>query len=194
MINKALKFLENVGLSIYIPEQYNYQGLKPKKKFLLSNYIFTYFKEKVNYNLLYSSLYNLNPPKYKAKLVVIPDDQMDGMINYLESVYATSNFSDKKIGDTIEIGYGVLKVVGSIIVLNIKALAKAILSIDGDRSVCAILKYIAEELGDTHYFAFANGGDQNNDTIQKKSLCNKVGIVLINGLGDKIQSSSWFLK
>ena len=41
---------------------------------------------------------------------------------------------------------------------------------------------------------FANGGDQNNDTIPEKSICEKVGIKLIDGLGDKIQSSSWLLK
>ena len=42
--------------------------------------------------------------------------------------------------------------------------------------------------------AFANGGDQNNDTIPERSICEKMGIALIDGLGDKIQSSSWLLK
>ena len=41
---------------------------------------------------------------------------------------------------------------------------------------------------------FANGGDQNNDTIAEINICNKKGIVLIDGLGEKIQSSSWLLK
>ena len=40
---------------------------------------------------------------------------------------------------------------------------------------------------------FANGGDQNNDTIPESVICNKLGIILIDGLGDKIQSSSWLL-
>ena len=42
--------------------------------------------------------------------------------------------------------------------------------------------------------AFANGGDQNNDTIPERPICEKMGIALIDGLGDKIQSSSWLLK
>ena len=41
---------------------------------------------------------------------------------------------------------------------------------------------------------FANGGDQNNNSIPEKDICNKLGIKLIDGLGDKIQSSSWLLK
>ena len=41
---------------------------------------------------------------------------------------------------------------------------------------------------------FANGGDQNNDSIPEVSICKKLGIGLIENLGDKIQSSSWLLK
>jgi hypothetical protein len=41
---------------------------------------------------------------------------------------------------------------------------------------------------------FANGGDQNNDTIPEKPVCEELRIKLIDGLGDKIQSSSWLLK
>jgi len=41
--------------------------------------------------------------------------------------------------------------------------------------------------------AFANGGDQNNDTIPERLICEGLGIELIDGLGDKIQSSSWLL-
>jgi hypothetical protein len=41
--------------------------------------------------------------------------------------------------------------------------------------------------------AFANGGDQNNETIPESSVCMDLGLALIDGLGDKIQSSSWLL-
>lgn len=81
-----------------------------------------------------------------------------------------------------------------LIVSNIKAVDKAILSIDKDRTVCATLEKIANEFGASYYLAFANGGDQNNDTIPERSTCDAVGIALIDGLGDKIQSSSWLLK
>ena len=81
-----------------------------------------------------------------------------------------------------------------IIVSNIKAVDKAILSIDIDRSVCATIKMIAEKFGSEFDLGFANGGDQNNDTIPEKPVCEEMNVALIDGLGDKIQSSSWLLK
>ena len=80
-----------------------------------------------------------------------------------------------------------------IIVTNIKSVDEAILSIDQDRTVCATLKRIAEKYGGEYALAFANGGDQNNEIIPEREICNEAGINLIDGLGDKIQSSSWLL-
>ena len=58
-----------------------------------------------------------------------------------------------------------------IIVSNIKAVDRVILSIDKDRSVCKTIKSIADEFGDKFDLGFANGGDQNNDSIpEKKNL------------------------
>ena len=81
-----------------------------------------------------------------------------------------------------------------IIVSNIKAVDKTILSIDTDRTVCATIKMIAEQFGEEFELEFANGGDQNNDTIPEKPVCEEMNVTLIDGLGDKIQSSSWLLK
>ena len=81
-----------------------------------------------------------------------------------------------------------------LIVSNIKAVDKTILSIDQDRTVCATLKMIAEKFNFEFDLTFANGGDQNNETIPELGICEEVGINLIDGLGDKIQSSSWLLK
>ena len=80
-----------------------------------------------------------------------------------------------------------------IIVNSIKGVDKAILSIDKDRTVCETIKKIAKEYGEEYSLAFANGGDQNNDTIPEKPICEQLGVKLIDGLGDKIQSSSWLL-
>ena len=80
-----------------------------------------------------------------------------------------------------------------IIVNSIKGVDKAILSIDKDRTVCETIKKIAKEYGKEYNLAFANGGDQNNDTIPEKPICEQLGVKLIDGLGDKIQSSSWLL-
>ena len=81
-----------------------------------------------------------------------------------------------------------------IIVSNIKAVDKAILSIDSDRTVCKTIESIAEQFGSEFDLGFANGGDQNNDTIPEREVCEKNSVALIDGLGDKIQSSSWLLK
>lgn len=81
-----------------------------------------------------------------------------------------------------------------IIVSNIKAVDKAILSIDNDRTVCQTIKMIAEQFGEEYDLGFANGGDQNNDTNTEKPICEQMNVELIDGLGDKIQSSSWLLK
>ena len=81
-----------------------------------------------------------------------------------------------------------------LIVSNLKAVNKAVLSIDTDRTVCKTIEKIANEFGETYDLAFANGGDQNNDTIPERAICDTMGIALLDGLGDKIQSSSWLLK
>jgi len=80
------------------------------------------------------------------------------------------------------------------IVQNIKSVDEAIIAIDTDRTVVATLRLIHERFGNEYQLAFANGGDQNNDSIPEAGVCNNLGIELIDGLGDKIQSSSWLLK
>lgn len=79
------------------------------------------------------------------------------------------------------------------IVQNIKAVDKAFLSIDQDRTVCASIAHIHENFGSEYDLGFANGGDQNNNSIPEVPICRELGIELIDGLGDKIQSSSWLL-
>jgi hypothetical protein len=53
---------------------------------------------------------------------------------------------------------------------------------------------IAEHYGEEFDIGFANGRDQNNDTIPEKPICEEMNVALIDGLGNKIQSSSWLLK
>ena len=80
------------------------------------------------------------------------------------------------------------------IVSNIKSVDHCILSIDEDRTVCKTIEKIAQDFGTDYELSFANGGDQNNNTIPERSICDRLGISLFDGLGDKIQSSSWLLK
>ena len=79
------------------------------------------------------------------------------------------------------------------IVQNIKAVDNAIISIDKDRTVCASIRAIFETYGGQYQLGFANGGDQENNSIPEAPICKELGIRLIDGLGDKIQSSSWLL-
>jgi cytidyltransferase-like protein len=79
------------------------------------------------------------------------------------------------------------------IVESLRLVDKCFLSIDNDRTVIESIKMIFDQFGDEYQLAFANGGDQNNDTIPERSICEELGIELIDGLGAKIQSSSWLL-
>ncbi len=80
-----------------------------------------------------------------------------------------------------------------LIVENLKLVDKCYLSIDRDRTVIETIKLIFKNFSEQYNFAFANGGDQNNASIPERSICELLGIELIDGLGDKIQSSSWLL-
>lgn len=81
-------------------------------------------------------------------------------------------------------------------VLIIEELAitdKVILSIDMDKTVVKTITKIFNEYSSHYDFTFANGGDQTINSIPETKKCNELGIKLIDGLGDKIQSSSWIL-
>jgi len=67
------------------------------------------------------------------------------------------------------------------------------ISIDKDKTQNETLKMLVNKFYGTMKLAFANGGDQNNDNIPEAEICRQFGIELIDGLGDKIQSSSWLL-
>jgi cytidyltransferase-like protein len=79
------------------------------------------------------------------------------------------------------------------IVESLRLVDKSFLSIDKDRTVVESIKMIFNQFGTEYQLAFANGGDQNNNSIPEVPICNDLGIELIDGLGDKIQSSSWLL-
>lgn len=79
------------------------------------------------------------------------------------------------------------------IIQSIKYVDYAMLSNDRDSTQCYTLEQFYEMFGDRYNLAFANGGDQNNDTIAEREVCERLGIELIDGLGGKIQSSSWLL-
>ena len=67
------------------------------------------------------------------------------------------------------------------------------ISVDEDSTQNETLNMLVNKFYGSMKLAFANGGDQNNNTIPEKGFCDQFDIELIDGLGDKIQSSSWLL-
>jgi D-beta-D-heptose 7-phosphate kinase/D-beta-D-heptose 1-phosphate adenosyltransferase len=69
------------------------------------------------------------------------------------------------------------------IVSQIKGVDEAIISIDDDKTVCKTLDLLKPDI-------FANGGDRSNEEIPEYKICKENGIQVIDGLGNKIRSSS----
>lgn len=83
-----------------------------------------------------------------------------------------------------------------LIIETLKPVDWAVVAIDKDnRQVDKSIKMIYELYKDEfNNFIFSNGGDQTEFTIAEGKICNELGIKMVFGLGDKIQSSSWLLK
>ena len=69
------------------------------------------------------------------------------------------------------------------IVKCLKMVDEVFLSIDKDKTVCASLEFLKPDI-------FANGGDRSTKEVPETSICKKYNIEMIDGLGDKIRSSS----
>ena len=80
------------------------------------------------------------------------------------------------------------------IIRALKVVDKAFISIDRDSTQCKTLSTISNFFSYDYSLSFFNGGDQTNESIPETKTCKELGIKLIDGLGDKIQSSSWLLK
>ena len=69
------------------------------------------------------------------------------------------------------------------IVKALKLVDEVFLSIDKDRTVCKSLEKLKPDI-------FANGGDRSTEEIPESEVCVNFNIKMIDGLGDKIRSSS----
>ena len=77
------------------------------------------------------------------------------------------------------------------IVSNIKNVDKVVLSIDMDGTVCKTIEYIAKfYMKDYKKMIFAKGGDRTANEIPEAVICSQYGIQIVDGLGNKIDSSS----
>ena len=70
----------------------------------------------------------------------------------------------------------------------------ALISVDEDATQCKTIAEVWSMFGRAFNMIFANGGDQTNQSIPEAETCDMLGIKLIDGLGKKVQSSSWLLK
>jgi cytidyltransferase-like protein len=75
------------------------------------------------------------------------------------------------------------------IIQELKCVDFVVKSVDLDRTVCQTLASASPRPT-----FFCNGGDQNNKSIPESAICEELGIVLLDGFGEKIQSSSWLIK
>jgi D-beta-D-heptose 7-phosphate kinase/D-beta-D-heptose 1-phosphate adenosyltransferase len=81
-----------------------------------------------------------------------------------------------------------------LIIESLKVVDAAMVAVDTEKTVNESIKFIMNEIGSQfNKILFANGGDQNRNTVGEAELCMELGIELADGLGDKIQSSSWLL-
>ena len=69
------------------------------------------------------------------------------------------------------------------IVAALKCVDEVFLSIDTDKSVCKSLEIIKPDI-------FANGGDRSLNEIPETAVVKKYNIKMVDGLGEKIRSSS----
>ena len=83
-----------------------------------------------------------------------------------------------------------------LVIETLKPVDWAVVAIDTEnRQVDKSIKLIYELYKDEFdNFIFSNGGDQTEHTIAEGDICRNLGIKMVFGLGDKIQSSSWLLK
>tara|TARA_E500000178_G_C16963361_1_gene727129 strand:- start:209 stop:616 length:408 start_codon:yes stop_codon:yes gene_type:complete len=70
-----------------------------------------------------------------------------------------------------------------LITSSLKDVDEVFLSIDHDKTVCKSLELLKPDI-------FANGGDRKNYEIPESAICKKYNIQIIDGLGEKIRSSS----
>ena len=79
------------------------------------------------------------------------------------------------------------------IVQALKPIAFTFKSIDKDQTVCESIKSVYNKYKDQYdEIIFCNGGDRTSGAnTPEHQLCEQIGVQLLYGLGDKIQSSSW---
>ena len=90
---------------------------------------------------------------------------------------------------TLKKGKPVINCTERILLNELSCVDKVLIPIDQDRTVCKTIESLQPKPD-----IFFNGGDQFNDSIPELKTCEMLGIEVVDGLGEKIQSSSWLIK
>ena len=128
----------------------------------------------------------------KKKIIVA----VSGYFNPLHVGHLEMMEKAKKLGDCLVVIVNndrQVKLKGSVPFLNqadrvkivsaIKWADKVFLSIDQDKTVCKSLIKVMPDI-------FAQGGDRHQGNIPEADICRRLGIKMVDGLGEKIRSSS----
>jgi cytidyltransferase-like protein len=116
-----------------------------------------------------------NSKKLGDKLVAIVNNDQQQILK-IGKIFQTSEFR--------------LKVVQSL-----KPVDEVFLSVDQDPSVCASIELFVSsqrEVTPEAKFIFAKGGDRFVGNIPEIEICRRLGVQVVDGLGEKIFSSSDF--
>ena len=112
-------------------------------------------------------------------------------VGYLEMLEKAKSLGDKLIVIVNSDEQAVLKKGKSFmnqydrhrIVRALQCVDEAFISIDTDRSVCKSLRLCKPHI-------FANGGDRTQGEVPEAKVCKELNIEMVDGLGQKIRSSS----
>ena len=79
------------------------------------------------------------------------------------------------------------------IVRALRYVDTAFISVDEDKTVCGSLQKVRRNYKN-YEIIFANGGDRHSGEIPESKVCKECDIQMVDGLGDKIRSSSKIIK
>ncbi|MFH1591927.1 MAG: adenylyltransferase/cytidyltransferase family protein [Candidatus Woesearchaeota archaeon] len=128
----------------------------------------------------------------KEKIIVAASGYFDPIhIGHIEYLREAKRLGDKLIvivnndkQTVLKKGYEFMPVKERVeIVKALKFVDEVFVSLDEDKSVCKSLEVVKPDI-------FAKGGDRFSYEIPEAKVCKKLGIKIVHGLGDKIQSSS----
>lgn len=79
------------------------------------------------------------------------------------------------------------------LVSALRCVDECFLSIDTDATVCKSIEVVSLSCPNNKVI-FCKGGDRNSSNIPEKEICDKLGIQIVDGLGEKIESSTRILE